>query len=510
MKIRQLPEEVVSKIAAGEIVERPANIIKELIENSLDANSTQIEVYVEKAGKRKIIVADNGEGIEKEDLLNAIKKHHTSKIKSVEDLYTVISYGFRGEALYSISSVSKFKIISRTTNSVVGNELYVEGGSVKHLQEVGTSIGTKVMVLDLFYNLPARVKFLKTDNTESFHNITTFLSYAISNPSVHFKYYSDGSLVYNLYPAQIEDRVKQIFNKDFIRIEHESIVGSLKGFIFNQKHKISYLFLNGRPVRSPVVLKVLKEMLGDVSYLIFLELPPYSYDINIHPSKLYVKFQNDKAVVNLIKSALEKSSHKREAVSYLLSQPKLSYSREQDFEVLGVVEDTFILAYWKGEVYFIDFHVANERVMYDILRRKLETGEGYQYQPLLSPMELDLSEENRNKLLSLVAYLRKVGYRFRIEDKVFITAIPYRMSPAKALQAIYELLTERLEDPMESVLSKVSCRLSFMSGDKVEIQEAQALLREWIKTDNPHLCPHGRRIYHKISMDEVRQAVGRK
>ncbi|MCX7738198.1 MAG: DNA mismatch repair endonuclease MutL [Hydrogenothermaceae bacterium] len=510
MKIKQLPEEVIRKIAAGEIVERPANIIKELIENSIDANSTCVEVYVQKAGKREITVIDNGDGIEREDLLNAVKKHHTSKIRSIEDLYSMMSHGFRGEALYSISSASKLRIISRTKGNIIGNELYMEEGNLKHLKEVGSPVGTKVSVLDLFYNLPARRKFLKTDNTENFHNLQTFLSYAISNSTVHFKYSSDGITLYNLYPTDLKGKIKQVFNREFTEIDHESITGKINMFFSPQKHRVNYIFVNKRPVKSLLLYKALKEFFGDGFYILFLEVPPYTYDINIHPSKLHIKFQNDRAVINLIKSALERSLWKMSTTSYILSQQKSVYSTSSSFEIVGVIEGTFILAYWNGEIYFIDFHVASERIMYEILKRCLEKEENHIFQNLVSPLEIDLSKDERERLFSLIHYLNKVGYRFNVGDRVYITAVPFRMETKKGVQALYELLNSNFDDPIESVISKVSCRISPMSGDKIELEEAKTLLEEWIKTDNPYLCPHGRPIYYKISMDTVRQAIDRK
>lgn len=244
-------------------------------------------------------------------------------------------------------------------------------------------------------------------------------------------------------------------------------------FFSPQKHRVNYIFVNNRPVKSPLLYKVLKEFLGDSFYILFLEVPPYTYDINIHPLKLHIKFQNDKTVINLIKSALERSLQKTYTTSYLLSQQKSAYNTSSSFEIVGVIEETFILAYWNGEVYFIDFHVASERVMYETLKRCLEKGENYRFQNLVSPLEIDLSKkEEREILFSLIHYLSKVGYRFNVGDRVYITAVPFRM--------------------------------------ETKLEEVKTLLEEWIKTDNPHLCPHGRPIYYKISMDIVRQAIGRK
>lgn len=510
MKIRPLPEEIVAKIAAGEVVERPASVIKELVENSLDAKASFVEVEVENGGKRYISVKDDGEGIEKEDLINAVKKHHTSKIKTLEDLYQAAMFGFRGEALYSISSVSKFKITSRPPNQLSGSSLYIEGGKIINLTEVGSSAGTKVEVLDLFYNLPPRQKFLKSENTENIHNITVFLSYAISNPSIHFKFTSNGSVVYNLYPSTVEERLKQIFNKEFTKIDYEGFAGKVKGYISFQKQRLNFLYVNGRPVKNQLITKILKEFLGESSFIIFLEIPPYTYDINAHPSKTYIKFQNENFVINLVKSSLETSLTKKQTVSYQLSQQVATYTVDTKFEILGVVEDTFIVAYWKGEIYFIDFHVAGERVMYEIFLKKIRDRQSYPYENLPSPAVLDVSKEETEKLKNIRQILEYTGYRFNIKDKVYITAIPQGMDTGKAMLALKELVMMDLKNPEKEIASKISCRISFMSGDKIQHDEAKKLLEEWIKTDNPHLCPHGRPIYYKISVDQIKQFVGRK
>ena len=193
MKIRQLPENVINKIAAGEVIERPANVLKELIENALDANANKIEIFIEKGGKRKIKVKDNGTGIEPEDIPNAVKRFSTSKISSEDDLFNLESYGFRGEALSSISSVSKFRLISRTINNPTGNEIYIEGGVIKSLKETGTNIGTTVEVKDIFFNLPARQKFLKSERTELIHILDVFSKYAFLHTDKYFSINVDGT-----------------------------------------------------------------------------------------------------------------------------------------------------------------------------------------------------------------------------------------------------------------------------------------------------------------------------
>ncbi|MEZ0323834.1 MAG: DNA mismatch repair endonuclease MutL [Hydrogenothermaceae bacterium] len=513
MKIKPLPEDVINKIAAGEIVDRPASVLKELIENSIDAKASKIDIFIEKAGKRLIKVVDNGEGIEREDLINAVKKHHTSKIKSFEDLYNILTFGFRGEALSSIANVSKLSITSRTPIDITAGQLIVEAGNVVSLSEVGHPIGTTVEVRNIFFNLPARWKFLKSDNTENYHIVSTFLNYVISNPNIHFTLTLDSRQIYNFFPSDLRTRVKEILTdiyNEVVEIEYENFTGKVRGYVSLKKWKKNFLFVNSRPVKNSMIYKFLRDILGEGFYFINLELPPYFYDINIHPTKIEVKFQKESEVISLIKTAIDKSLKPKSSVSFFeLNQPKTNYKTQDNFEIIGYIENTFIVAYYKSEIYFIDAHVANERVMYEILKKTIQEKGYYRYQKLISQVEIEISEEDKSKLFQIKGTLNKLGFRFDIKDKLYITAIPDLMDTGKAIQSLWEILKEDITDT-DNIISKISCRMSIMSGDSLTLQQAKELLSMWIKTDNPHLCPHGRPIYYKLSVDVIKQAVGRK
>ncbi len=527
MKIKPLPEDVINKIAAGEIVERPASVLKELIENSIDANATKIEVFIEKAGKREITVVDNGEGIEKEDLLNAVKRHYTSKIKAEEDLFNIISFGFRGEALSSISAVSKIKITSRTKNSLVGNQIYIEGGKLLNFSEMGASIGTKVEVKNLFFNTPAREKFLKSDNTENLHIVTTFIKYALSNPSIHFKLYNENKEIFNLYPSDLEKRLKTIYNEDFFKklkyVEYENHLGKIYGYISleGEISKRKYLFINKRPVKNSIVSNYIKKKIGDGFYLLFIEIPPYMVDVNIHPSKEEVKFRKESVVLNLIDGSFQKqlNQFKTSVVSFqenYLKQNKALYDPEKEnFEIIGQIEDTFIIAYYNKEVYFIDQHVANERVIFEILKNKLEeknkiNSQRLISQRLISPMKVQLTPEQKEMVKVISNDLEKIGFLLEESNGDFyIKGVPYNLPVEKSITLLYELLEKGKEITIDSILSSLSCRMSITAGDRLTLEEAKEILKMWIKTENPNICPHGRPIYYKIHIDEIKKVVNR-
>ncbi len=523
MKIKKLPEDVINKIAAGEVVERPASVLKELIENSLDAGATQIEIFVEKGGKRLISVKDNGEGISGEDIVNAVSRFATSKIKTEEDLFYITTYGFRGEALSSISSVSKFRLLSRTIDEPIGREIVIEGGKIKSLTEKGSPIGTLVEVKDLFYNVHARQKFLKTERTELIHILDVFTKYVLKHPEKHFKIHIDGKEYYNFYPSTLKERIRSVLSeeivKNLIEVDYEDSLGRVYGFIsLGSETKKSYLYINGRPVKNPLIQKQLKKLIGNSFYLLFVELPPYFVDHNVHPSKLEVKFRKEAPVVNLIKGGIERNLNpfKKETVSFqeTLKQEVAKYNsgKKESFEIVGQVEDTFIIAYYKGELYIIDQHVAHERIIYELLMNEYLQKGKISSQKLIVPVPVKLTPDQTAKLLNLKDKLESIGFRFKVEEPyIFLEGIPSNTSIESAEETLREIIESGdLYISVEDVFSTIACKQSITAGDRLNLEKARALLEMWIKTENPNLCPHGRPIYYKISLDEVRKAVGRK
>ncbi len=523
MKIKKLPDEVINKIAAGEVVERPSSVLKELIENSLDAGASQIEIYIEKGGKRLIAVKDNGEGISGEDIVNAVSRFATSKIRTEEDLFYITTYGFRGEALSSISSVSKFRLLSRTIDEPIGNEILIEGGRIKSLTEKGSPIGTLVEVIDLFYNVPVRQKFLKTERTELVHILDVFTKYVLKHPEKHFRIFIDGKEYYNLHPSNLKERISFILPEDVVKelveIDYENSLGRVYGYIAPGKDtKKSYLYINGRPVKNHLIYKQLKKSLGNSFYLLFIELPPYFVDHNVHPSKLEVKFRKEAPVVNLIKGAIDEGLNpfKKVTVSYqeTLKQEVSTYNSDKKgkFEVIGQVEDTFLIAYYSGELYIIDQHVAHERVIYEtLINRYIEKG-NIPSQKLIVPIPLKFAPDQIAKLINLKEKLESIGYRLRIEEPIiFLEGIPSDTSLEAAEEALREIIESGdIYISVEDVFSMIACKQSVTAGDRLNTEKAKALLEMWIKTNNPNLCPHGRPIYYKISLDEIKKAVGRK
>jgi DNA mismatch repair protein MutL len=325
--IRLLPDIVASQVAAGEVVERPASVVKELIENSIDAGARKIEILIRRGGISLVRVVDDGCGMDRDDALLSLERHATSKIRSAADLAAIATLGFRGEALPSIASVSRFRLTTREPNAIAGTEIIVNGGKIDVVRDGGEAPGTQVEVRSLFYNLPARRKFLRSENTES-RNIEHQLQLqAIGHPQIAFAFVRDTRLVFQLPPAaSLHDRIRDLHGNELLerllpvngagldKIDIGGLIG--RAGLSRQTRAQQQVFVNGRAVESPVVTAALREgyhtalMKGQfpVTFL-FLNLDPASVDVNVHPAKREVRFRDPtavrEAVVNSIRRTLE-------------------------------------------------------------------------------------------------------------------------------------------------------------------------------------------------------------
>lgn len=311
-RIRILDESVSNAIAAGEVVENPTSMIKELIENSLDAGSKEIKLEVWNGG-RDISISDSGCGMSKEDLLLSIERHATSKIFTKEDLFNIRTYGFRGEALSSIASVSKMILSSRTEDMQNGTQMNVLGGKVTNLKDIQKNVGTQIEIKDLFYNTPARKKFLRKENTEYLNIKDIFLREALANPNVKFILNIEGKESIKTSGNGIENAILEIFGKNYLKNFSKFSLGYLgNANLFKANRDSIFVFINGRSVKSKIVEEAViaayhtKLMKGKYpTVLIFLEVEPSEIDVNVHPSKKVVKFANQNAIFDLIKGEIE-------------------------------------------------------------------------------------------------------------------------------------------------------------------------------------------------------------
>ncbi len=322
-KINLLPEEVYNKIAAGEVVQRPSSVVKELVENSIDSGATNITVIVKDAGKKLISVTDNGCGMSEDDLRLSIKRHATSKIKSADDLENINSLGFRGEALSSIAAVSQLEIKTRTDNQEVATRLYFTSETEFRTEKVASQKGTTVSVRNLFYNVPARKNFLKSNSTE-LKNITNLIKYfALAYPEVNFKFFNEDKLQFNFMSDNLNSRMKEVFGQNILDMVIETYEQidfiELSGFIakptFLTDSKFEqHLFVNRRYVKSKsinhAVFSAYQNILSKGEYpffVLFLDIDPSRLDVNIHPTKQEIKFYDDTQIYSFVNAVVKKS-----------------------------------------------------------------------------------------------------------------------------------------------------------------------------------------------------------
>jgi DNA mismatch repair protein MutL len=326
-RIALLPEHVASQVAAGEVVERPASVVKELVENSLDAGSTRIEVAIRRGGTASIRVVDDGIGMDRDDALLCLERHATSKIRTGADLAAIQTLGFRGEAMPSIASVSRFRMTTRERGAIAGTEVVVNGGRIESVRDAGEAEGTQIEVRSLFFNLPARRKFLRTEQTESSHVESVLQLQAIGHPRIGFVLLNDERLIFQLPPGQsLHERLRDLAGaalvKELLEVPEEEFAGvRVRGFVgkagvSRSTRQQQIVFLNGRPIENPAINHALREgyhtalMKGQhpVTFL-FLDMDPAAVDVNVHPAKREVRFRDPSnvrdAVTEAIRRALE-------------------------------------------------------------------------------------------------------------------------------------------------------------------------------------------------------------
>ena len=341
--ISLLPDHVANQIAAGEVVQRPASVVKELLENAVDAGATSIKLIVKDGGKTLIQVIDDGKGMTTTDARLCFERHATSKIKKAEDLFSITTKGFRGEALASIAAISQVRLRTKTKNAEVGSEISIEGSEVKEQQAVATETGCSMAVRNLFYNIPARRNFLKSNNVEQRHIIDEFQRVALVHHQIRFELYNNDAILFQLEPSNLRQRIVQVFGKNtnekLVPVQESTDILQLNGFIFKpefakKSRQHQFFFVNDRFIKSVylhhAVLAAFEGLLGpnmQPGYMLYLTVPTETIDVNIHPTKTEVKFEDDHALYAIIRSALKHS------LGQFNVSPVLDFDRNQSFDV---------------------------------------------------------------------------------------------------------------------------------------------------------------------------------
>jgi len=319
--IKLLPDHVANQIAAGEVVQRPASVVKELVENAIDAGATKIQLIVKDAGKALVHVIDNGFGMTDTDSRLCFEKHATSKINTVDDLFSIQTKGFRGEAMASIAAVAQVELKTRRPEDEVGTRLVIEGSEVKTQEPVSTPVGTSIQVKNLFFNIPARRNFLKSNPIETRHIIEEFQRVAFTHPEIELEFHHNGNEVFHLVGGPLRQRIVALmgrnYNEKLVPIKEETTILSISGFIgkpeaARKKRGEQYFFVNNRFIKSHyfnhAVTGAYKDLISKEqfpSYFIYLQVDPTTIDVNIHPTKTEVKFEDERSIYAIIRTAVK-------------------------------------------------------------------------------------------------------------------------------------------------------------------------------------------------------------
>jgi DNA mismatch repair protein MutL len=572
-RIHQLPPSVVTKIAAGEVIERPASVVKELLENSVDAGSQRIDVEVDQGGAERICVVDDGCGIEPDDLPLAFASHATSKLEGADDLFHIGSLGFRGEALASVGGVAQVLLQSRPAARPCGAELACHGGVLSEVRDWNGAPGTRVEVRHLFYNTPVRRKFLRTTSTEMGHVCEAFTRLALAHPALHLTLRHNSKHVYEVpASAGLLDRIGLFFGAEvrdrLYAVQAEQGPATLAGYVADPacergNAKMQYLFVNGRWIRDRSLGHAVQEayrgllMTGRYAVaLLFLDLPPESVDVNVHPTKAEVRFRDAHALYGLVLSAIRNRLHAENLTARLRVTSPLAgpappagaplpppptaangarvspplpppaaagavpsaaalvsaFRRETpppEFPALAgpagfkaiQLYDAYLVVETPEGMLVIDQHALHERILFEQLKRRLRDGP-LEAQRLLIPEPVDLTAELAARALENREALAEFG--LGVEDfgggTVLLTSYPALLgnrSPQATLRAVAEHLAGRDRMPtreqlFNDLLSLMACHAAVRSGDHLTPEEISALVAQRGLADDTHHCPHGR------------------
>ncbi len=605
--IKILPEEIASKIAAGEVIQRPESVVKELIENSIDAGAKNVTVILKDAGKTLIQVIDDGCGMDEKDAVLAFERHATSKIQTYEDLENIRTLGFRGEALASISAVSQVEMKTKTPDSELATLVKIEGGKLIEVSKTSAPTGTSIAVKNLFFNTPARRNFLRSKYTEFKHAYEAFIRFALAYPEISFEFISDDEQIAKFEQTDFETRIKQVFGEKFfetlIPVDEKTEYISIYGFIskpeFSKKTKADqFVFLNRRYIVNRsinhAVYNAYEHLLDKgsfPSFILMISIDPRHVDVNVHPSKLEVKFDDETGIYNFVRAVVKHSLSKFSLIPELTIEPtgevklapstdlievkkqlinltepiKEKIKKEQQFSLdiitssfpevsTGLetksasekaekifkeirseiptaeekslsesitfmqVHNKYIVAQIKTGLMIIDQHVAHERILYERALDSLNSNSPFTQQ-LLFPQTIELTPADITIVKELKNYLENLGFDLRIFGKntVILYGVPPEVKQGaekKILQEIIELYKENSNaepglSERENLAKAFACKTAIKAGDKLTPEEIQVLIDQLFLTRNPYVCPHGRPIIIKISIEELDKRFGR-
>lgn len=563
-EIRKLPDHLVNLIAAGEVVERPASVVKELLENSLDAGSTAIDIELETGGRKLIAIRDDGIGMDRHNLLLAVQRHATSKIFSPSDLNDIHTLGFRGEALPSIASVSRMTIITGTGEEAW--KMVVTGGTIESLEPAGRTRGTTITVENLFFNQPARRKFLRSESTELswIERIVTGSSLAALGCSINLSH--GGRSVFVLPPVgSIADRLRSRYalssGDRCVESSGNSQDTHVDLTLFPDKRwstrNHQYILVNGRPVSVPAAWHPLKEAFsgpaGEPLLCCVVTIDPSLVDVNAHPAKREIRFRNPSQLEGAVRTAiLGIAAHRREstvvfpqsstgtsrAVSYgrdyssshglnttafqtameFESPPAIpsetkSTGWEDPIEIM-IVSNSYLVTQTATGLLIVDQHAAHERILYERILTSVRGAMSAGQQQMLLPEEINVDRNDVSVLGLYGPLIKQAGYDFRIEnDILFLQSVPVGIKRgAEALREVIQVLSSGADASVpeaERIAAASACKGAIKFGDKISQAEARNLFHTLFTMDDPFHCPHGRPTIIELPFSELESRFGR-
>ena len=578
-KIYLLDEVTANQIAAGEVIERPASVIKELIENSIDAQADIINIYLEDGGIKSIRVVDNGTGMSSDDALKSFQRHATSKIRAINDLEQLSTLGFRGEALASIASVARVNLITRTSEEISGIKIVFEGGKLICKEESASSVGTSIKVEDLFFNTPARKKSLKSTQRELAVTNELIHKLSLANPAVGFSLYNNSRLIFSAVKGlELKQRLFDVYGaeiaKEMIKFRASNNSFAVTGYIgksivSRNSRSHQAIFINNRFVKSSLISRAVED--GYHTYLMVNRYPvfvlhisvnPTLVDVNIHPTKMEVRFDQEQVLSELIRNEVQSTlgqkeiwiSPKRtyelkeetEQIKFRFKEKQIPYYNESitdnnkktqandipvesevsskefnetsviqeqklpDLTPLGQINASYIVCQGEDGMYLIDQHAAHERILYEKLL--VQDRERTPAQQMLIPNTLELKAGFSQLLIENIILFIDLG--FIIEhfggDTFIIRGVPHDLQEFNEKDLLLDLLDELKRSAAldtvkvkEKMIIQIACKGAIKAGKRLELEEIRTLIRLLNQQENPFTCPHGRPTIAQISDYEL-------
>lgn len=583
-EIKILDDSMINKISAGEVIERPLSIVKELVENSIDADAKHITVEIKNGGINFIRVTDNGIGIAKNQVANAFLNHATSKIKNFNDFETLTTLGFRGEALCTIAAISKVNMITKTQNETLGSEIKIHGGKIIAQNEIAATRGTTIIAENIFYNTPARLKFLKRPSVEASYISNMMNRFALSNPQISFKFINNNKTIFTTNGnGDLKSVLMYIMGKNVLQnalaVDIQNDKFAMSGFIIKpelSRGNRSYqnFFINGRYIKNNVVTFAIENayrnriMTGQFPvYVLNLQVDPGFVDVNVHPTKMEIRFANDDLIYNFIFNAItatfknnsneilvakpeiipktfdEKSSTSNnvfhessekfdtlkiiktpDTTEKIIDEPPKQISIEndetqkfmEDYKIVGCIFNTYWIIEQDKKIFLMDQHAAHERVLFEQMKNEYDEQKNFPQQ-LLVPITFELTEYNAKILLDNIDKIKKLGFDIiALSEKIFsVKGVSHNFNKYVSKDFFIDLIDSFHEIPnvdktkMQQIMQH-ACKKAVKAHDNLSYSEIKALIQKIMSAENPFNCPHGRPTLIQISQTEIEKLFGRK